>query len=69
MRKNKSKQYVPSPVSILEDEMDAYIPDFERIHTLNLRGGACEDDYEVSAPFVDILPEESEHQDGSPLSF
>ncbi len=63
------KQYVPRSVPMLEDEMDAYIPDFERIHTLNRRSGACEDDWETAAPFIDILPEESEHQDGSPLSF
>lgn len=33
------------------------------------RSGPCEDDYEVTTPFVDILPEESEHEDGSPLDF
>ena len=33
------------------------------------RSGPCDDDYEVTTPFVDLLPEESEHEDGSPLDF
>lgn len=32
------------------------------------RSGTCEDDRETF-PFVNILPEESEHEDGSPLDF
>lgn len=30
---------------------------------------ACEDDWEYKTPYVDILPEESETEEGSPLSF
>jgi hypothetical protein len=33
------------------------------------RSGPCEDDVEVTAPFVGMLPEESDHEDGSPLDF
>lgn len=31
--------------------------------------GPCEDDCEVTAPYVGACPDESSHQDGSPLSF
>lgn len=33
------------------------------------RFGACEDDCEVTAPYIGILPDESEHEGGSPLRF
>jgi hypothetical protein len=33
------------------------------------RYGPCEDDYEVKCPYIGILPDESEHEDGSPLDF
>jgi hypothetical protein len=33
------------------------------------RHGACDDDCEVTAPFIGILPDESEQEDGSPLRF
>lgn len=33
------------------------------------RSGPCEDDCEVTAPFVDLLPEETEHEEPSPLEF
>jgi hypothetical protein len=31
--------------------------------------GPCEDDYELCCPFVDMLPEESNREDCSPLDF
>lgn len=31
--------------------------------------GPCEDDYEITCPYVDLLPDESEHENGSPLNF
>lgn len=31
--------------------------------------GANEDDCEETCPYVGILPDESEHEDGSPLDF
>ena len=34
-----------------------------------LRTGPCEDDAEVVAPYVGMLPEESNHEHGSPLNF
>ncbi len=33
------------------------------------RYGACDDDCETTAPFIGILPNESEHEGGSPLHF
>ena len=41
----------------------------EKIARDNLRFGPCDDDYEYKCPFVDILPEESETENGSPLNF
>jgi hypothetical protein len=44
-------------------------------HTIELmiqrddRSGPCEDDYEAKCPYVDMLPEESGKEDGSPLKF
>jgi hypothetical protein len=39
------------------------------IHDVDLRALACEDDVESSCPFVGMMPEESNHEDGSPLDF
>ena len=33
------------------------------------RSGPCEDDYESACPYGDILPEESDKENGSPLRF
>lgn len=33
------------------------------------RFGACDDDCEVTAPYIGILPEESGKENGSPLNF
>jgi hypothetical protein len=33
------------------------------------RSGPCEDDYEVKCPYIGILPDESDEEDGSPLDF
>jgi hypothetical protein len=33
------------------------------------RSGPCEDDVERTAPYLGICPEESDHEDGSPLDF
>jgi hypothetical protein len=43
--------------------------DILRLLVGNRRSGPCEDDYEATAPYVDMLPEESEHEEGSPLNF
>ena len=40
-----------------------------RLARLDERSGPCEDDVEVSCPFVDMLPDESGHEHGSPLRF
>lgn len=63
-----SKQYVPRPISILEDD-DFSLEPFHQLDRNNKRSGACEDDYERSAPYVGIFPDESEHEDGSPIRF
>lgn len=31
--------------------------------------GVCDDDCEAICPFIGILPDESDHEEGSPLSF
>lgn len=31
--------------------------------------GYCEDDAKVVAPFLHVCPDESDHEDGSPLRF
>jgi hypothetical protein len=31
--------------------------------------GPCDDDCEETAPFIGMLPDESDHEDGSPLDF
>lgn len=31
--------------------------------------GPCDDDVEMTCPFVGMLPEETDHEDPSPLSF
>lgn len=45
--------------------------DCERIERLNRRYGPCEDDYEVTAPYVDMCPDDSPYdkEDLSPLNF
>jgi hypothetical protein len=40
-----------------------------RIVESDRRSGPCEDDAEVVAPFIGMCPDESEHEDGSPLDF
>jgi hypothetical protein len=50
---------------------DGHIGDNAR-HRLNeseRRSGPCEDDATVVAPFIGMCPDESEHEDGSPLDF
>ena len=39
------------------------------IHDVDLRALACEDDVEAACPYVGMMPEESNHEDGSPLNF
>tara|TARA_R110000868_G_scaffold67046_1_gene199214 strand:- start:6598 stop:6855 length:258 start_codon:yes stop_codon:yes gene_type:complete len=29
----------------------------------------CEDDCEITAPYIGLLPDESDHENGSPLNF
>lgn len=44
----------------------------DRIETIvqkDRMSGPCEDDYERTCPYVDIFPDESEHENGSPLDF
>jgi hypothetical protein len=33
------------------------------------RSGPCEDDCEVTCPYIGMLPDESDDEDGSPLDF
>lgn len=41
----------------------------ESIIRLDQRSGPCEDDCEVTCPYIDMLPDESETEEGSPLNF
>ena len=45
--------------------------DFDKLKRMveSDRSGPCEDDYEACCPYVDILPDESDTEDGSPLDF
>lgn len=45
------------------------ISKFEDIVRQDRRFGPCEDDYEITTPYIDMLPEESDDEEGSPLSF
>jgi hypothetical protein len=41
----------------------------DRLVEQDRRSGPCEDDCEVTAPYIGMLPDESDHEDGSPLNF
>ena len=41
----------------------------EQNHQQELREGPCEDDWEVTAPYIGILPDESRGEGVSPLNF
>lgn len=43
--------------------------ELDRLQEQERRHGPCEDDCEVTAPFIGMLPEESDHESGSPLNF
>jgi hypothetical protein len=52
--------------------LDLFGDDFrhiDRFHETARREGPCEDDREETAPYIGILPDESEHEEGSPLNF
>ena len=53
------------------DLFEGHMADNARLKAQNeaRRFGPCEDDYEVTAPYIGILPDESDHEDGSPLDF
>jgi hypothetical protein len=41
----------------------------ERAAKLDERSEACEDDCEVVAPYIGMLPDESNKEEGSPINF
>lgn len=52
--------------------LDLFGDDFRHIdqfHETARREGPCEDDREETAPYINMLPEESDHEEGSPLNF
>ena len=52
-----------------DDEAEQF-SEFDRMHRFNERSGPCDDDYESTCPFVDLLPEEAfDKEDPSPLRF
>lgn len=52
------------------DEQDAaFWAKLERTDQHNRRHDPCEDDVEMTAPYIGILPDESNTENGSPLEF
>jgi hypothetical protein len=51
------------------DESDDSFDMFDNIIRQDARSGPCEDDYETTCPFIDILPDETHGEDVSPLRF
>ncbi len=49
--------------------MDDFLARLERVSERNLQSGPCDDDYETTCPYVGILPDETEDEEPSPLSF
>ncbi len=52
--------------------LDLFGEDFtplDRQREAERRSGPCDDDCESTAPYIDLLPEESNHEEGSPLDF
>lgn len=41
----------------------------EKTAMRNRMAGPCDDDYERTAPYIDLLPEETEDEEPSPLNF
>lgn len=41
----------------------------ERTALRNRMSGPCDDDVESTAPYIEILPEETDHEEPSPLDF
>lgn len=54
---------------IIKRETMNMLNEYEKLVRDNQRYGACEDDVECTAPYIDLCPDESEHESGSPLSF
>jgi hypothetical protein len=56
--------------NICWDDEDARIwSNLEKAAKRDDMSGPCDDDYESTSPFVDMLPEESGKENGSPLNF
>lgn len=43
--------------------------EFENLNRFNVRCGPCDDDVQTTAPYVGMLPDESEGEEPSPLHF
>ena len=51
------------------DRDDSYIASLERAQVRDARSGPCEDSVEMTAPFLGMMPEESNHEGGTPPNF
>jgi hypothetical protein len=51
------------------DQDSDLVERFQRLDRENERGEACDDDIEVDAPWINILPEETDAEEPSPLRF
>lgn len=54
---------------VWDDETAALYAQREKAHEKDQLQGPCEDSHEVTAPFIGMLPEESDKTEGSPLNF
>lgn len=52
-----------------DDDVDTDFGEFEKLLESNKRSGPCDDDYERTTPWIDMLPEETDGEDVSPLKF
>ncbi len=68
MKRKGNSRYLALDLNLESEDEDSH-ESFEKIHRSNSRGEACDDDREYTAPYIGLLPEESEHEHGSPLNF
>lgn len=55
------------PVPVCDDQDECTM--FDDIVRQNSRSGSCEDDRELTCPYIGILPDETDDEGVSPLRF
>lgn len=56
-------------MSIFLDLFGEDYRELDRLQEQERREGPCEDDYEVKCPYIGIMPEETLHEESSPINF